>query len=143
MLHQSHDMEIDADVFEHLKQDLKNGRKLLYLTDNAGEIGFDRIFAEEIQRAYPHLEITVCVRGGPAQNDAMRVDAEAVKMPFTVIDNGNSIPGTMISRLSEEAKKAIEEADVIWSLLIFIFVLLFSNFFVVKGIITYNFKNLK
>ena len=115
MLHQSHDIEIDADAFAHLKQDLANGRKLLYLTDNAGEIGFDRIFAEEIKRAFPHLEITVCVRGGPAQNDAMRIDAAAVEMPFRVIDNGNSVPGTMISRLSDEAKQAMDEADVILS----------------------------
>lgn len=115
MLRQSHDIAIDADIFARFKQDLQNGKKLLYLTDNAGEIGFDRLFAEEIQRANPNLSITVCVRGGPAQNDAMRVDAEAVDMPFDIIDNGNSVPGTMISRLSEEAKKALAEADVILS----------------------------
>ena len=115
MLAQSHDMAIDADAFDKFRQDLATGKKLLYLTDNAGEIGFDRIFAEEIQHAYPNLSITVCVRGGPAQNDAMRADAEAVEMPFPVIDNGNAIPGTVIDRLSEEAKQAMEEADVILS----------------------------
>lgn len=115
MLQKAQDMAIDADAFAQFKQDLQKGKKLLYLTDNAGEIGFDRIFAEEIRRAYPHLDITVCVRGGPAQNDAMRADAEAVGMPFTVIDNGNSIPGTVISRLGEAAKTALDEADVILS----------------------------
>ncbi len=115
MLAQSHNMAIDADVFDKFRQDLAKGRKLLYLTDNAGEIGFDRIFAEELRRAYPHLSITVCVRGGPAQNDAMRADAEAVGMPFPVIDNGNAIPGTVLSRLGDDAGKAIAEADVILS----------------------------
>lgn len=115
MLSQAHDMAIETEVFNKFRQDLANGKKLLYLTDNAGEIGFDRIFAEEIARAYPHLSITVCVRGGPAQNDAMRADAEAVEMPFPVIDNGNSIPGTVLARLGDDAKKAMEEADVILS----------------------------
>ena len=115
MLAQSHDMAIDPDVFNQFQKDLAKGKKLLYLTDNAGEIGFDRIFAEEIQRAYPNLSITVCVRGGPAQNDAMRADAEAVGMPFDLIDNGNSIPGTVIDKLGKDAKKAMDEADVILS----------------------------
>ena len=115
MLRSSGDMALDMQVFDRFCQELAKGKKLLYVTDNAGEIGFDRIFAEELQRAYPHLSITVCVRGGPAQNDAMRADAQAVEMPFPIIDNGNSIPGTVISKLSTEAKQAMDEADVILS----------------------------
>jgi len=103
------------DAFEQFRQELAKGKKLLYLTDNAGEIGFDRLFAERIKAEYPQLEIIVCVRGGPAQNDAMRIDAERVGMPFPVIDNGNSVPGTMLARLSKEAKTAMDEADVILS----------------------------
>ena len=115
MLSFSDSMELDAEIYAQLKADLEKGKRLLYLTDNAGEIGFDRIFAEEIHRAYPHLEITVCVRGGFAQNDATRADAQAVGMPFPVIDNGNNIPGTVLRLLSEESKKAMDEADVILS----------------------------
>ena len=115
MLEGSLDMELDPAVYAALRADLAGGRKLLYLTDNAGEIGFDRIFAEEIARAYPHLEITFCVRGGPANNDATREDAAAVGIPFPVIDNGNCIPGTQLDRLFPEAKAAFEEADVILS----------------------------
>ncbi|MBE6916523.1 MAG: DUF89 family protein [Ruminococcaceae bacterium] len=115
MLRSSGDMELDMDAFEQFRQELAKGKKLLYLTDNAGEIGFDRLFAERIKAEYPQLEIIVCVRGGPAQNDAMRIDAERVGMPFPVIDNGNSVPGTMLARLSKEAKTAMDEADVILS----------------------------
>lgn len=115
MLAKIHDIQIDAAVFEAFRQELQTGKKLLYLTDNAGEIGFDRIFAEEIARAYPDLSITVCVRGGPAQNDALRGDAEAVEMPFPIIDNGNSIPGTVLEKLGDDAKKALDEADIILS----------------------------
>jgi len=115
MLLSALDMELDAEAYASLCQDLSKGRTLLYLTDNAGEIGFDRILAEEIQKAYPHLAITFCVRGGPAANDATREDAAEVGIPFPVIDNGNTVPGTLPELLGEEAKTAFESADVILS----------------------------
>lgn len=106
-------MELDRASYGRLCRDLENGRKLLYLTDNAGEIGFDKILAREIARRYPQLSITFCVRGGPALNDATREDAAAVGVDFPVIDNGNCVPGTDLQQLGTEAKQALEEADVI------------------------------
>ena len=106
-------MDLDRDAYAGLCRDLEKGSKLLYLTDNAGEIGFDRIFAEAIHTKYPHIAITFCVRGGPALNDATREDAEAVGIPFPVIDNGNLVAGTQLELLSEEAKNAMDTADVI------------------------------
>ena len=113
MLNKAFDLELDKEVYARFCSQLEAGQKLLYLTDNAGEIGFDRIFAEEIARKYPHLQITFCVRGGITINDATREDAAAVGIPFPVIDNGNRIPGTHIDALGEEAKGALEGADVI------------------------------
>lgn len=115
MLQQALEMKLDAQAYQSLCRELKTGKNLLYLTDNAGEIGFDRIFAEQLQKAYPQLNITFCVRGAPAQNDATRADAAAVGIPFPVIDNGNSVPGTELSLLSSEAKSAMDNADVILS----------------------------
>ena len=115
MLEKALEMEFDEENYGNLCAELERGGKLLYLTDNAGEIGFDRIFAEVIAVEYPQMAITFCVRGGPAANDATREDAEAVGIPFPVIDNGNLVPGTMIDLLSDEAKKAMDEADVILS----------------------------
>ena len=113
LLDRAGEMTPVGEGLEALRTDLEKGKKLLYLTDNAGEIGFDRIFAEVIHEKYPRLEITFCVRGGPAMNDALRADAELVGIPFPVIDNGNRVAGTQIGQLSPEAKKALEEADVI------------------------------
>ncbi len=113
MLDRAEDMKVDRAVYEEMKQDMASGRKLLYLTDNAGEICFDRIFGEEIAKQYPHLQITFCVRGGPAHNDATREDARLVGIPFPVIDNGNTVGGTELRLLSPEAKKAMDEADII------------------------------
>ena len=113
MLAKGLEMELERDVYDSLRRDLEQGKKLLYLTDNAGEIGFDRVLGEQIAEKYPQLEITFCVRGQETLNDALRADAEEMGVPFPVIDNGNRIPGTQIDQLSPEAKQALEEADVI------------------------------
>ena len=102
-------------VYRALCEDLEKGKKLLYLTDNAGEIGFDRVCAEALQEAYPHLEITFCVRGGICSNDATREDAAVVGIQFPIIDNGSNIAGTLPEILGAEAKNAMDTADVILS----------------------------
>lgn len=115
MLHDARKMELDRVAYEALCRDLAKGNRLLYITDNAGEIGFDRIFAEQISKEYPHLQITFLVRGGPANNDALISDAAEIGVPFPVIGNGNCIPGTQLDQLSREAKAAMDAADVIIS----------------------------
>lgn len=113
MLNSAFDLDLDQEVYGSFCRELEQGKKLLYLTDNAGEIGFDRIFAEELAKRYPHLEIVFCVRGDICLNDATRADAAAVGIPFRVIDNGNRVPGTQINLLSKEARSALDTADVI------------------------------
>ena len=113
MLGKALSWDIDRDIYGDLCAQLEKGGKLLYLTGNAGEIGFDRIFAEEIARKYSRVDITFCVRGGIAMNDATRADAQAVGIPFRVIDNGNRVPGTQLDLLGEEAKNTLESADII------------------------------
>ena len=113
MLEQALDMELDKASYRHLCEDLQKGKKLLYLTDNAGEIGFDRVLAEKLQQRYPHLEIIFCVRGLPVTNDAIREDAETAGVSFPVIDNGTDIGGTVLHRIGQELKDALESADVI------------------------------
>ena len=113
MLDKALEMELDAQVYADFCRDLGQGGKLVYLTDNAGEIGFDRILAESIAQAYPQTAITFCVRGAVAQNDATREDAAAVGIPFPVIDNGNRVAGTQLDMISQEAAAAISGADVI------------------------------
>ena len=109
------EMELDVGVYEELCRRLSKAKTLLYLTDNAGEIGFDRVLAEVMSTKYPDLNITFGVRGGPALNDATREDAAAVGIPFPVIDNGNTVPGTDLKLMGQEARDAFEAADVIFA----------------------------
>ena len=71
------------------------------------------MLAEVLQKIYPHLEITFCVRGAPVANDATREDAQAVGITFPVIDSGNAVGGMAMELASPEAKKAMDQADVI------------------------------
>lgn len=113
MLSNGESIAVSGPYFDRFKQELSTARSLLYLTDNAGEIGMDRVFAQAMARAYPQLQITFCVRGAVAANDATREDAAAVGIPFPVIDNGNRIPGTELEALGPEARQAMDTADVI------------------------------
>ena len=115
MLTQAENIQLDITNYERLCADLAKGKSLLYLTDNAGEIGFDRLLAEQIHTQYPDLQITFCVRGGPASNDATREDAAEVGIEFPVIDNGCTVAGTELELLPEDTKKLFDTADVILS----------------------------
>ena len=115
MLDSAADIHLDRQVYGQLMADLEKGKTLLYLTDNAGEIGFDRVLAELLKKRFPHLAITFCVRGAPAANDATREDAAIVGIDFPVIDNGTDFAGTVLRCIGPEARQAFESADVILS----------------------------
>ena len=115
MIETAGEIEVDREVYARLRQDLASAKELLYLTDNAGEIGFDRVLAEQLHTHFPTLSITFCVRGGPAQNDATREDAAVMGIPFPVIDNGSRIPGTVLSEASDDLRRAMKSADVVLS----------------------------
>lgn len=103
--------------YDSFMNDLDKADKLVYLTDNCGEIVFDKLFIKYIKERYPSLQITVIVRGENVINDATLDDAGEVGLTDLVpcIGNGNGAPGTVFKRLSEEAKHILSEADLIIS----------------------------
>ena len=113
MLDDATSLNLDKVAYARFCKELEEGKELLYLTDNAGEIAFDRVMAEQVHKRYPHVKITFCVRGKPAYNDALREDAEFVGIPFPVIDNGIDVGGTPIDLVGQECKAALRSADVI------------------------------
>lgn len=115
MLEEAEKMELSAAVLEKLRADLQKGGRLLLITDNAGEIGFDLCLAELIAEEYPGNEITFLVRGGPAANDATRADAAYMGVHFPVLDTGSKIAGAHLGHMSPEAQQAVDGADIILS----------------------------
>jgi uncharacterized protein with ATP-grasp and redox domains len=84
---------------------------ILYLTDNAGEIAFDRLLIEQLG---PH-RVTVAVRGAPVINDATLADASVVGLDeiATVIDNGSDAPGTILADCSPEFQRRYADSDLV------------------------------
>ena len=87
--------------------------RILYLTDNAGEIVLDRLLLSELPRG----KVTVAVRGVPIINDATMSDARAAGLTemVEVIENGSDVPGTILSTCSEAFRERFEEADLVIS----------------------------
>lgn len=106
---------LDENVYQALNADLKAAKQLVYLTDNCGEIVMDKLLVQAIKKAYPQLNVTVIVRGEPVSNDATMTDAQEVGMTEVarVIGNGNGVAGTHVDTLSQEAREAIDMADVL------------------------------
>ena len=117
LLQKVNEENISEIEYFNFKRDLEQAKKLVYVTDNCGEILLDKIFIKCIEDKYPKLKITVIVRGQNVINDATREDAKQVGLTdiVTCIGNGNGAPGTVIKLLSEEAKQALLEADMIIS----------------------------
>ena len=108
---------IDEKQYKELTTDLENAKKLVYLTDNCGEIVMDKLLIQQIKNKYPNLELTVMVRGAEVVNDATMEDAKQVGICdlVKVMPNGSDIAGTWMEEISEEAKNVLDEADVIIS----------------------------
>ncbi len=107
----------DSPAYADLRADLTAARRLVFLTDNCGEIVMDRLLVETLRRLCPDLGITVLVRGGEVLNDATMEDAIQVGFDrlegVTVLGNGDRLAGTDLTRISPEARAAITRADLI------------------------------
>ncbi|MBR4983401.1 MAG: DUF89 family protein [Lachnospiraceae bacterium] len=117
LLNDSDRFVIDEKQYGELTDNLERAHKMVYLTDNCGEIVMDKLLIREIKKKYPDLKVTVLVRGEEVINDATLEDAAQVGLTeiAEVLPNGSDIAGTWLEEISEEAKSVLEEADVIIS----------------------------
>lgn len=113
MLEAPEQFAFDGNAYDSFCRDLESAKTLLYLTDNAGEIGFDWLLAEALTRRYPDLKITFCVRGFPAHNDATRRDYQFMGIPFPVMDNGSDIGATDLKYVNQQTRDAIQNSDLV------------------------------
>ena len=106
---------LDPREYALFREELSDARSLVYLTDNCGEIVLDKIAVKMLQKLYPHLSITVIVRGEPVVNDATMEDAAMCGLTelVPVIGNGSRVGGTWLPDISEEARQLLDRADVI------------------------------
>ena len=108
---------LDEKEYRQFSEELQSAAKLVYLTDNCGEIVLDKIAVRILREKYPMLKVKIIVRGAPVVNDADLEAAEYTGLDEAapVMDNGSAIAGTDLSDISETARKEIETADLIIS----------------------------
>jgi len=116
-LAQAENINLNLEEYDNLRKEILTKKTMVYLTDNCGEIVFDKLLIQTIQEINPDLEITVLVRGGNVLNDATIDDAMQVGLDTltNVIGNGSNIAGTCLDNVSKEARNLIEQADFIIS----------------------------
>jgi len=106
------DLTIDevAEIFDEVKK----AKRILYLTDNAGEIAFDRLLVDELKKLGAY--VIVAVKGGPIINDATMKDAKYVGMDRiadAVITTGTDAVGLMPAQCSRKFLDAYSSVDLI------------------------------
>lgn len=103
--------------YEDFKREIEKSKRVVYLTDNCGEIVFDKVFISVIKNMFPDVSVTAIVRGYDVLNDATMTDANEIGLDrvVNVIDNGTDIAGTCLDKISKQASEIIDSADLIIS----------------------------
>jgi len=98
--------------YREFKEALHNTKQILYLADNAGEVVFDRILIEELNR-----EVIYVVRDKPVINDALIEDAKfcGIDKIASVVTNGSDAPGTILDLCSKDFLNLYAKAKLIIS----------------------------
>jgi len=94
----------------------QKARKVLYLTDNAGEIVFDTLLVEQLKNM--GLTVIVAVKGGPVINDATIEDAEIsgmTKVADKVITTGTDAVGLAPKEVSAEFMDFYNSVDMVFA----------------------------
>jgi len=117
LMDEAPELAVDADALSDLLTRMRGARTIVLLTDNCGEVVCDRLLIEEIIRANPSAEVLAIVRGAAVSNDATMEDAEEAGLTRVcrVVSNGWDRAGSDLSRVSDEARRAIEGADLVIS----------------------------
>ncbi|MEM0027498.1 MAG: ARMT1-like domain-containing protein [Ignisphaera sp.] len=106
-------MDIYGDLIKAIDI-LLNSKNVVVILDNAGEAVFDKLLADVLREN--GAKVYAIVKGRSFQNDVTIKDAfvaELDKSFDVVLDTGTDASSIFLDELREEARKAIEEANVI------------------------------
>jgi len=111
----SAEKDLAVDDISEIYKEATEAERILFLSDNAGEIAFDKLLVGELKRL--GAKVTVVVKGGPILNDATVDDAKAVSMygvADAIITTGADAVGLPLpEERSKEFVEAYGEADFV------------------------------
>lgn len=107
---------VDSQQVSAFRSRVEKAKKILYLTDNCGEIVFDRILIE-VMKEFLGTAVTVITKTSPGMNDATIEDACFVGLDTVaeILENGIKKPlaGTMLNAVSPQVRSLVEQADLL------------------------------
>ena len=112
MLEQQVQQGLQVDETSAILEVARGAGRILYILDNVGEIAFDKLLIQELQR-YAHVVSTV--RGGPITSDAVMEDAVQVGLDQVVplVLAGPDTLGISLDEMSDELREEMRCADLI------------------------------
>lgn len=110
---------LPSDELEEFRRRLGTASSIVFLTDNCGEVVFDRLLLQVIRSNW-QAEVTVVVKEVPAVNDVTMVEALEVGLDRDcdrLLGNGinSPLPSTDLRLVSDEVRELIEKASLIVS----------------------------
>ncbi len=106
--------DLAIDEISEIFNQAKKAKRIIYLTDNAGEIALDTLLVQELKKF--GTNVTVAVKSKPILNDATIEDAKYVGMHNVadkVITTGSDSVGLILEECSEEFLKLYNSADFV------------------------------
>jgi len=106
--------DLALDEIPQIFNKAKKAKRVLYLTDNAGEIALDTLLVQELKNLGAH--VTVAVKDGPILNDATLKDAQIVgmdKVADEVISTGSDAVGLFPNECSDEFLDIYNSVDLV------------------------------
>jgi uncharacterized protein with ATP-grasp and redox domains len=106
--------DLALDEIPQIFNKAKKAKRVLYLTDNAGEIALDTLLVQELKNLGAH--VTVGVKDDPILNDATLEDAKIVgmdKVADDVISTGSDAVGLFPEECSDEFLDLYNSADLV------------------------------
>lgn len=97
------------DDIDKIYNRVKNSREILYVTDNAAELVFDKIFIDELKN---YSTVFISPLSAPVQDDASIKDVKKARIDCEIIPRGNFL-GIWFKRCTPEFLKKYREVDLV------------------------------
>jgi len=106
------DIDFAKDETEIFRKKIQEAKTILFISDNAGEIIFDRILLETMNSS---LKKIVSVKSGPVLNDITIEDIydTGIENTAEIIETGSSSLGIIWEDVSDNFKDIFKKADVV------------------------------
>lgn len=106
------DQDLAINGYNQFLEDISTAESILYLGDNCGELFFDRMLIELLEK-----DITFAVKEKPIINDALTSDAIycGLDQVCTILSNGTNCPGTPLTQCSKTFQETFKNTDLIIS----------------------------